>query len=113
MDHSNIGDSSIGQSTQPAMSRNTRELATSLVEMKIASGDLSMAEAAATQGGDTQQLPRDTTDTLNEDPLIVDPMDGEDSHEDLKNVDDLPTGPNKDIATEAENAEDQPEDATG
>ena len=59
MEHSNIGDSSIERSTQPAMSGNTRELATSLVEMKIASGDLPMPEAAASQGGDGQQLPRD------------------------------------------------------
>ena len=51
MNHSNIGDSLTGQSTQSAMSRNTRELATFLVEMKIALEDLSMDEAAASQGG--------------------------------------------------------------
>ena len=49
MDHSNIGDSSTGQSTQLAMLGNTRELAISLVEMKIALGDLSMVEAATSQ----------------------------------------------------------------
>ena len=42
MVHSIVEDSSIGRSTQPTMSGNTRELATSLVEMKIASGDLPM-----------------------------------------------------------------------
>ena len=47
MAHSIVEDSSTGHSTQPAMSRNTRELATSLVEMKIASGDLPMADAGA------------------------------------------------------------------
>ena len=54
MERSNIGDSSTGHNIQPAMSRNTRELATSLVEMKIASKDLPMPEAAASQGGDSQ-----------------------------------------------------------
>ena len=52
MDRSNIEDSSTGQSTQPAMSRNNKELATSLVEMKIGLRDLPMAKAAASQGGD-------------------------------------------------------------
>ena len=47
MDRSNIGDSSTGRNTQPAMSENTRELATSLVEMKIALRDLLMPEAEA------------------------------------------------------------------
>ena len=47
MEHSNIGDSSTRRSTQPAMSGNTRKLATSLVEMKIALEDLLMAEATA------------------------------------------------------------------
>ena len=40
-------DNPAGCSTQPAMSENTRELATSLVEMKIASGDLRMPDAGA------------------------------------------------------------------
>ena len=35
MDCSNVGDSSTRRSDQPAMSRNTRELASSLVEMMI------------------------------------------------------------------------------
>ena len=47
MERSNIGDSSTRRSIQPAMSGNTRELATSLVEMKIASGDLLMPEIVA------------------------------------------------------------------
>ena len=51
-ERSNIDYSSTGRSTQPAMSGNTRELATSLVEMKIASGDLSMPDAWASQGDD-------------------------------------------------------------
>ena len=63
MDRSNIGDSSIRRSTQPAISGNTRELATSLVEMKIASGDLPMLEAGASQGEDYQQPPRDVLDS--------------------------------------------------
>ena len=63
MERSNIGDSSTGRSTQPAMSGNTRELATTLVEMKIASGDLLMPEAVAFQGRDGQQPPKDATDT--------------------------------------------------
>ena len=113
MDRSNIGDSSTGRSTQPAMSESTRKLATSLVEMKIASGDLPMLEAVAFQGGDAQQLPGDTPDALNEDPLTLDPMDGEDYHEDPMFVDDLPMGPLGDAAIEAESAEDQVEDAAG
>ena len=52
MDRSNIDDSSTRRSTQPAMSGNTKELATSLVEMKIASGDLPMPDVGASQGDD-------------------------------------------------------------
>ena len=52
MARSNIDDSSTGCSTQPAMSGNTRQLATSLVEMKIALGDLPMPYAGASQGDD-------------------------------------------------------------
>ena len=47
MAHSIVEDSSTGRSTQRAMSGNTRELATSLVEMKIASKDLPMAYVGA------------------------------------------------------------------
>ena len=54
MAHLIVEDSSIGRRTQPTMSRNTRELATSLVEMKIASGDLPMPDAGASQGDDKQ-----------------------------------------------------------
>ena len=113
MDRSNIGDSSTSQSTQLAMSGNTRELVTSLVEMKIASKDLPMVEAAAFQGGNSQQLPRDPVDALNEDPLTVDPMDSEDSHEDPMNVDDLPTNLKANAAVQAKSAEDQVGDAEG
>ena len=95
------------------MSRNIRELATSLVEMKIALGDLLMAEAMTFQRGDDQQPLGDATDALNEDPLTVDPMDGEDSHEDPMNVDDLLMGPLGDAVVEAESVEDQVEDAAG
>ena len=52
MARSNVDDSSTGRSPQLAMSGNTRELATSLVEMKIASGDLPMPNAGASQGKD-------------------------------------------------------------
>ena len=68
MARSNIDDSSTKRSTQPAMSRNTRELATSLVEMKIASGDLPMPDAGASEGDDIQQPPGDASDSLNLDP---------------------------------------------
>ena len=44
MARSNVDDSSTERNTQPAMSGNTRELATSLVEMKIATGDLLMPD---------------------------------------------------------------------
>ena len=55
MARSIVEDFSIGRNTQPAMSGNTRELANSLVEMKIASGDLPMLDAGASQGEDNQQ----------------------------------------------------------
>ena len=120
MDHSNIGDSSTGQSTQPAMSGNTRELATSLVEMKIASGDLSMDEAAASQGGDAQQPLGDTADALNEDPVTADAlnedlvtMDSEGSQEDPVIVDEYRTGPDEDAAAKVGDAKKGPGDATG
>ena len=47
MARSIVEDSSTGRSTQLAMSGNTRELANSLVEMKIASGDLPMPDVGA------------------------------------------------------------------
>ena len=68
MAHSIVEDSSTGRSTQLAMSGNTRELATSLVEMKIASRDLLMADAWASQGEDKQQPPGDASESLNPDP---------------------------------------------
>ena len=105
MDHSNTGDTFTGQSTQPAMSRNTRKLATFLVQIKIASEDPSMAEATASPGRDAQQPERDTTNALNEDPPTVDPMDDKDSHEDPMNRDDLPMGPKAGAAAEAESPE--------
>ena len=52
MARSIVEDSSTGRSTQPAMSGNTWELANSLVEMKIASGDLPMPDVGASQGED-------------------------------------------------------------
>ena len=60
-----IEDSSTGRNTQPAMSGNTRELANSLVEMKIASGVLLMPDAGASQGEDNQKPPRDASDSQN------------------------------------------------
>ena len=113
MERSNIGDSSTRQSTQPAMSENTRELATSLVEMMITSGDLSMAEAAASQGGDGQHPLVDVVDAPKKDPSTVDLVDSEDSHKDQMNVDDLPTDLNVDVGAEAESAEDEAKDAEG
>ena len=75
MDNSNIGDFSTGQSYQPTMLENTRELLSSLVEMMISSRDLSMKEAAASQRGDAQVSSGDGTDALNEDLVNVDPKD--------------------------------------
>ena len=63
MARSIVEDSSTGRSTQPAMSGNTKELATSLVEMKIASGDLPMPDTGASQGEDNQQWPGDASDS--------------------------------------------------
>ena len=71
MERSNINDSSTGHSTQPAMLGNTTELATSLVEMKIALGDLPMPDIGASQGDDYQQPPGDALDSLNLDPPSV------------------------------------------
>ena len=113
MDRSNIEDSSTGRSTQSAMLGNTRELATSLVEMKIALGDLSMEEVAASQGGHSQQQLRDAADALNEVLVTVDPMDGEHSQEDPMIVNEYPIGPNEDAAAKARDAEEEPEDAAG
>ena len=73
MANSIVEDSSIGRSTQPATSGNTRELATPLVEMKIALGDLPMADAWASQGEDNQQPPEDASASRNRDPVSVFP----------------------------------------
>ena len=113
MDHSNIEDSFTGRNTQPAMSGNTRELATSLVEMKIASGDLPMPEAATSEGENYQQPPGDASDSLNLNPPFVDPLGKEDTHEDPMNVDDLPMGPPANAGDEIDYAEDRPMDAKG
>ena len=51
------------------MSRNTKELVSSLVEMKISLRNLSMKEAVASQGGDAQQPQEDGADAMNEDPM--------------------------------------------
>ena len=107
MARSNIDDSSTGRSTQLAMSGNTRELATSLVEMKIASGDLPMPDVGASQGEDNQQPLGDASDSLNPDPPSVSPKQlWEDVHVDSMNVDALPTDPPADARDEADNAED-------
>ena len=106
------------------MSGNTREPATSLVEMKIALGDLPMLEAAASQGRDGHQPPgdadaegqlegREEADSLNMDPPAVDPVDREDFYEDPMNVDDLPTCPTTDGGIDAASVEDRPVDAEG
>ena len=63
MARSIVEDSSTGRSTQPAMSGNSRELATSLVEMKIALGDLPMPDVRASQGEDNQQRPGDASNS--------------------------------------------------
>ena len=90
MAHSIVEDSSTGRSTQPAMSRNTRKLATSLVEMKIASGDLPMPDTGASQGDDKQQPPGDASESLNPEPPSNHPrMVWEDVHVDSMNVDAL------------------------
>ena len=107
MAHSIVEDSTIGRSTQPAMSGNTRELATSLVEMKIASGDLPMADAGASQGEDKQQPPGDESQSLNPDPPSNYPrMVWEDVHFDSMIVDALP----KDLAATAGDEVDSIED---
>ena len=107
MARSNVDDSSFGHSTQPAMSGNTRELATSLVEMKIASRDLLMLDAGASQGEDNQQPLGDASESLNPDPPSVFPRQvREDVHVDSMNVDALPTDPPADARDEADSAED-------
>ena len=55
MDRLNIRDSSTEQSDQPAMSKITRKLASSLVEMMTSSGDILKKKATASQGRDVQQ----------------------------------------------------------
>ena len=52
LDRSNVGNSSMGRRDQATMLGNTKELASSLVEMKISSEDLLMKEATASQGKD-------------------------------------------------------------
>ena len=107
MARSNVDDSSTWHSTQPAMSGNTRELATSLVEMKIASRDLSMPDVGASQGNDNQQPLGDASDLLNLDPPSVYPRQvREDVHVDSMNVDALPIDPPADAGDEADTAED-------
>ena len=112
MERSNIDDSSTGRNTQLAMSRNTRALATSLVEMKIALEDLPMPDVGASQDDDYQQPPGDALDSLNLDPpsFYLRQM-REDVHVDSMNVDDLPTGPPADAGDEADSAEEHLLDA--
>ena len=103
MARSNVDDSSTARSTQPAMSGNTRELATSLAEMKIASRDLSMPDVGASQGEDNQQPRGDASDSLNPDPPSVSPRQvREDVHVDSLNVDALPTDLPTDAGDEAD-----------
>ena len=107
MARSNVDNSSTRRSIQPAMSGNTRELATSLVEMKIALEDLPMLDVGASQGEDNQQPPGDTSDSLNPNPPSISPkLVWEDVHVDSMNVDALPTNPPADARDEADSAED-------
>ena len=109
MARSIIEDSSTGRSTQPAMSGNTRELANSLVEMKIASGDLAMADVGASYGKDNQQPPGDVSASRNPDPVSVFPEQvWKDVHVDPMNVDALPTDPPADAGDEVDSVEDHP-----
>ena len=109
MARSIVEDSSTGRSTQPAMSGNTRELANSLVEMKIALGDIPMADARASQGEDNQQPPREAVLSRNPNPVSIFPEQvWEDVHVDPMNVDALPTDPPADAGDEADNVEDHP-----
>ena len=71
MDHSKVGDSFTRRSDQAAMLGNMKELAFSLVEMKISLEDLSMKEAAVSQKGDAQQPQGDGVDPMNVDPKDV------------------------------------------
>ena len=85
------------------MSGNTRELANSLVEMKIASGDLPMADVGAFQGEDNQQPPGDASASQNPDPVSVFLEHvSEDVHVDPMNVDALPTDLPADAGDEAD-----------
>ena len=107
MAHSIVEDSSTRRSTQPAMSGNTRELATSLVEMKIASGDLPMPDAGASQGDDKQQPPGDASESPNPEPPSNYPrMVWDDVHVDSMNVDALPKDPAADAGDEVDSVED-------
>ena len=107
MAHSIIEDSSTGRSTQPAMSGNTRELATSLVEMKIALGDLPMPDVGASQGDDKQQPLEDASESLNPEPPSNYPrMVWDDVHVDSMNVDALPKDPAADAGDEVDSVED-------
>ena len=109
MARSIVEDSSTWRSTQSAMSGNTRELANSLVEMKIASGDLPMPDAGASQGEDNQQLPGDASASRSLDPISVFlEQVWEDVHMDSMNVDPLPTDPPADARDEADSIEDHP-----
>ena len=107
MAHSIVEDSSTGRSTQPAMSGNTRELATSLVEIKIALGDLWMPDAGASQGEDKQQPPGDASESLNPNPPSNYPrMVWNDVHVDSMNVDALPKDSAADAGDEVDSRKD-------
>ena len=107
MARSNVDDSSTGCSTQPPMSGNSRELATSLVEMKIASGDLLMPDTEASHREDNQQALGDASDLLNPDPPSISPkLLWEDVYMDSMNVDALPMDLLADARDEADSVED-------
>ena len=109
MARSIVEDSSTGRSIQPAMSGNTRELANSLVEMKIASEDLPMPDARASHGEDNQQPLGDALASRSPDPISVFPEQvWEDVHMDPMNVDALSTNPPADAGDEANSVEDHP-----
>ena len=77
------------------------------MEMKIASGDLSMPDAGASQGDDKQQLPGDASESLNPEPPSNYPrMVWDDVHVDSMNVDALPKDPAADAGDEVDSIED-------
>ena len=93
------------RSNQAAMSHNSKELVSSLVEIKISLGDLSMKEAATSQGGDVLQSQEDVADPMN-----VDPKDVQESKGDNMIVDTNPKVLEEDATKKAGDAADQAKD---